>query len=243
MKRYTADLHIHSCLSPCAELDMTPKRIIEKAIEKGLDVIAISDHNSAENLEVAENIARRRGIALLHSLEATSAEEVHVLAILETLGDALSLQDILYEAMPPGINDERYWGSQLVVDEDDVVLGFNRRLLMGASGLALKELVDKIHALGGLAVASHADRESFGVFGQLGFIPADVRFDAIEVTRPEGPEDFLEKCGGAPCIMSSDAHRLSDIGRRTTTLILECPSFKELSMALRAEGGRGVAGP
>ena len=185
MRRFIGDLHIHTCLSPCGELDMTPKRIIDRALQRGLDIIAITDHNSAENVGVAMQVARAKGVTVLPAMEITSSEEVHVLALFESLEGVLQMQERVYENLPGGINDERHWGQQVVVNENDEVLGFNKRLLIGATGITLSALVNEIHAAGGLAIASHVDRPYFSVISQLGFIPEDVKFDALETTHPE----------------------------------------------------------
>lgn len=242
MKRrfFTADLHMHSCLSPCGQLDMTPKRIIEKALAKGLEIIAIADHNSAENLEVASRIASERGICLLPAMEITSAEEAHVLALFENTARALRMQQIVYDSLPAGLkNDERLWGEQVIVNERDEVMGFNTRLLLGATSLTLNRLVAEIHALGGLAVASHVDREAFSVVSQLGFIPDDIDFDALEVVNPRSDIRHPKKDGVIPLICSSDAHQLEDIGKKTTRLFIDEASFGQVASALR-EGGRRV---
>lgn len=229
-----ADLHVHSCLSPCAELDMTPKRIMEAAAKKDIEVIAITDHNSAENIGAALEAAAKAGITVLPAMEITSSEEAHVLALFGSLAAALSMQAIVYENLD-GVNNERLWGSQVVVNEADEVMGFNDRLLIGATGLPVKRLVEEIHALGGLAVASHVDREAFSLISQLGFIPDDLGIDAIEVTRVDAA---VEGGGHLPRLCNSDAHRLEDIGRRTMVLCMEEPTFDEIKLALRGMEGR-----
>jgi predicted metal-dependent phosphoesterase TrpH len=236
MKRFIADLHIHTCLSPCAELDMTPLRILRRAAERGLDIVAISDHNSAENIGVASGVASERGITLLPAMEVTSSEEVHILSLFGSLEAVLRMQEIVYENLEGEIGEDKAWGHQVVVNERDEVLDFNRKLLVGATRLGVKELVEKVHSLGGLAIASHADREAFGLVTQLGFIPEDLALDALEVTRSD------ENLGQPhiPRVMSSDAHRLEDIGRRTTEFHLESASFEEVAMALRGVDGRRV---
>jgi PHP family Zn ribbon phosphoesterase len=238
LKRFVADLHIHTCLSPCAEVDMTPLRIVERALAKGLDMIAISDHNSAENIGVAVEVAAGRGMALLPAMEVTSSEEAHVLAIFGTAEQAGRMQELVYGSLSGGPGGG--WGEQVVVNARDEVLGFNDRALFGATGLGLGDLVREIHALGGLAVASHVDREAFSVIGQLGFIPEDVEFDALEVTRPEKKGSLLSAYMGVPRVCSSDAHRLDDVGRRTTSFYMEEATFEEVARALKGLDGRSV---
>ncbi|MDA8171221.1 MAG: PHP domain-containing protein [Nitrospiraceae bacterium] len=237
---FTADLHIHSCLSPCAELDMTPKRIIQRALAGGLDIIAIADHNSCENLEPALRLAGKMGITLLAAMEVASAEEVHVLALFDSLQAALGMQEKVYASLPADLeNDPAFWGEQVVVNEAEEVLGFNSRLLAGATGMPLNALVEAIHALGGLAIASHVDRESFSVISQLGFIPPGVRFDALEVSGGKGVPPCVEEAGLA-AVSSSDAHRLEDVGKKKTRFLLDGASFSEIASALKSEGGRSV---
>jgi len=218
---------------------MTPARIVERAAEMGLDIIGISDHNSAENVRVAVEAAARRGLTAFPSMEITSSEEAHLLAVFDSADAALDMQALVYENLDPGVNDDRLWGTQVVVNADDEVMGFNRRLLIGATRLSLARLIDEVHRRGGLAVASHVDREAFSVISQLGFIPPELAFDALEVVGRGGG---LADLGGAPRVRFSDAHRLEDIGRRKTFFTMEEASVAEMALALRGAGGRGVAG-
>ncbi len=241
MKRFVADLHIHTCLSPCAELDMTPRRIIDAAIKKGLDIIAISDHNSAENIEAAMKIAGNTDITVLPAMEITSYEEAHVLAIFRSSEDALKMQEIVYAALPDYIDQpesSKLHGYQLVVNENDEIMEFNRRFFFGATSLSVKNIVDTVHNIGGIAVASHIDRESFSVISQLGIISEDMEFDAIEISRNTGRERAearFREYAYLPFIASSDAHHLNDVGRRTTAFFLEEISFDEIMAALKGK--------
>ena len=149
-----ADLHIHTCLSPCGDLDMTPKAIVENSLEKGLDIIAVCDHNSAENVEATIRIGLKKGIKVLPGLEICSREEVHSLAIFESAGQALQMQEIVYDHLK-GTNRPEFFGDQVVANEFDEVEGFNDHLLIGASGLGLIDIIDNVHKLGGISIASH----------------------------------------------------------------------------------------
>ena len=218
---------------------MTPKRIIQRALAEGLDIIAIADHNSCENLETALALAGKMGITLLPAMEISSAEEVHVLALFETPGAAMGMQEKVYLSMPADLkNDPDFWGDQVLVDAEDMVLGFNSRLLAGATGIPLNALVSAIHGFGGLAVASHVDRESFSVVSQLGFIPEGVRFDALEISGGGARMPAPLESSGLPGVRSSDAHRLDDVGRKKTRFWMEGASFSEIAMAFKSEGGR-----
>lgn len=236
MKRFTADLHVHTCLSPCAELDMTPLRIVRRAVEVGLDIIAVSDHNSAENVGAALRAARAAGITVLPAMEITSREEVHVLALFGSEEDALAMQGRVYRSLPRGFSGGT--DRQVVVNEEDEVMGFNGMLLIGATEFSFSRLVEEVHRAGGLAVASHVDRGAFSVMSQLGFLPEGVRLDAAEVINHKAADAVLLHQPDVPRLMSSDAHNLRDIGMRTTWLEMEEASFEELCLALRKEGGR-----
>mgnify|MGYP001615262694 FL=1 len=241
---FRADLHIHTCLSPCADIGMTPLRIIEKAASLGLNIIAISDHNSAENAEVARRLGMEKGINAIPGMEITSSEEVHVLGLFRHIEDALKMQNIVYENLQPGENDEKVFGMQVVVNEEEEVLGFNRRLLIGATRLSVNNLVETIHSFDGIAIAAHIDREGFGIISQLGFIPSDLKLDALEISSRvpiEEAESRFKEYSHIPWIVSSDAHSLNDIGKACTGFFMEDSTFEELSLALKGTGGRKIS--
>lgn len=243
LKEYKADLHIHTCLSPCSDLHMTPSAIAKTASEKDLDIIAVTDHNSAENVPAAKKTGENNGITVLAGMEVTSKEEVHVLALFEHYEEIQKLQEIIYEKLQQGENDVREFGEQVVVNEYNEVLSFNPRLLIGATGLSLKTIVDTIHSFGGLSIASHVDREAFGVVSQLGFIPEDVQFDALEMSPRidrKKAEHIFGNFNSIPWISSSDAHSLEEIAKRKTHFFIEEPSFNEITLALKNIDGRRV---
>jgi hypothetical protein len=234
-RRYQADLHLHTCLSPCADLSMGPRAIVERARERGLDVIGISDHNSTENSAAVRNAARDRNLTVLPGMEVTSREEVHILALFDAVDHALELQAMVYEHLP-GENDPEVFGMQVMVNEDHDVLGFNPRLLAGATDLSVERVVDCIHELEGLAIASHVDRESFGLLGQLGFIPPDLPLDALELSPHTSDEEARRRfpsCARFPLVRFSDAHFLDDIGKVSTSFLLDEPTVAEMRRSLR----------
>jgi PHP family Zn ribbon phosphoesterase len=238
-----ADLHIHTCLSPCADLSMTPRAVVERAASLGLDVIAVCDHNSVENAGVTQDLAKKKGITAIPGVEITSMEEVHILGLFGDMKSAEGMQNIVYESLQPGENDEDRFGMQVVANEDDEVVGFNGRLLIGATSLSVNMIVDLIRGFGGLAIASHIDREGFGIIGQLGFIPQDIEFDALEISPMTMLGDAMKAFSNyrhIPWVTSSDAHALEDIGRRTTGLVMCHPTLEELALALKGTAGRRV---
>ncbi|MFC1650456.1 PHP domain-containing protein [Candidatus Latescibacterota bacterium] len=240
LKEFRLDLHIHTCLSPCADLQMLPSEITKYAEMRNLDGIGICDHNSAENVPAVIKAGKREGLKVFGGMEITSSEEVHILCYFNDEKALMEMQNVVYDNLS-GENDENYFGEQLVVDEFDTVLGVNKKLLIGATTLMIREIENITHTLGGFAVASHIDRESFGIIGQLGFIPEELSLDALELSPDHNSGNIEEYgCYGIPFIKSSDAHFLSDIGKTCTTFLLNSLSFSEIVMALRCADGRTI---
>lgn len=242
LKTFNCDFHIHTCLSPCADLDMHPQALVKKILETELDLIAICDHNSSENATFVMNAARGKNINVLPGMEVTTAEEVHILAIFDSLDNLARLQDVVYQHLA-GENDETRFGVQAIVNEIGEVEGLNNKLLIGATDLSLDKLISHIHEFEGLAIAAHIDRESFSVLSQLGFIDDKIEFDALEVTPLTGIEKArirYQELSNYSFITSSDAHFLKDIGTAMTRIILQEASVAELKMAFAGQNGRCV---
>ena len=240
MKEYKMDLHIHTCLSPCAQPDMLPTAIIKRTKEENLDAIGICDHNSAENVSAVRKAGEREGVRVLGGMEICSSEEVHILTFFEDDDALFEMQNIVYENLS-GENDEGYLGEQLIVDEDDRITGSIKKLLIGATSIGIDKIVELVHSLGGLAVASHIDRDSFSIIAQLGFIPEELPLDALELSwRCESRKVNHYKSYGLPLVKSSDAHFLSDVGKVNTRFLLSVPSFSEVAMAFHGIEGRAA---
>jgi len=235
MRKVSADLHLHTCLSPCADNQMQATAIVEQAIKVGLDMIGICDHNSAENVAALVKAGAREDLTVIPGMEVTSSEEVHILGLFDSEKDLMLLQDMVYENLP-GENSEAAFGSQYVINEWNEPIEINTRLLVGATLLSVEQIVDAIHELSGLAVASHIDRERFGLIGQLGFIPDGLKLDAVEVSTSGAVTCEY----GYPVISSSDAHFLDAIGRNHSCFMVEEASFEEIGKALRQELGRRI---
>ncbi len=242
LRKFKADLHIHSCLSPCGDLQMSPQKIVREAVKKGIDLIAICDHNSSENSGAVIQASEGKELTVLPGIEVTSKEEVHIVALFEDVDEALKMQSLIYDNLE-GENNEDVFGMQVVANAEDEVLGFNKKLLIGATSLSVEMVVDFIHSFNGLAIAAHIDREGFGIIGQLGFIPPDLRLDALEISprmKMEEARVRFSEYQKFPFLCSSDAHYLDDIGKGTTTFMLEEAVFKELRIALKGEGDRKI---
>jgi len=235
MRKVRADLHLHTCLSPCADEQMKATAIVKQARKVGLDVIAITDHNSAENVAAVAKAGAREGLAVIPGVEVTSREEVHILGLFDTQQELMEMQDVIYEHLP-GENYDQAYGPQTIVDDRDRILGTNNKLLLGATTMTVEQIVQAIHQQSGLAIASHIDRERFSIIGQLGFIPKGLKLDAVEVstTTKITPEY------GYPVVTFSDAHFFPDIGNSYTNFMIEDISVDELRKALRNEMGRRI---
>jgi PHP family Zn ribbon phosphoesterase len=246
LRRFRADLHIHTALSPCGSDEMTPGAIVAAAKARGLDMIAVCDHNTAGNVLSVQQAgeAAGGGLAVIAGMEVTSAEEVHVVGLFPDAAAAERVSSRLRSLLPQADNGYyAFFGEQPRLGPDGCTMGSETVALALATPLDLNEAVDLIHEEGGLAVAAHIDRKSFGVFSQLGFFPTDAGFDGLEVSRwlaADSPRlaDFAAL--GVPLLSSSDSHFLEEIGAACTDLYLAEATFAELALALAGRGGRSA---
>ncbi len=243
LRRFRADLHIHTCLSPCGELTMYPRAVAGAALAAGLDIIAVTDHNATENAAAVRTAARGSRLAVFSGLEITTEEEAHVLGIFDPATDVAPVQAAVYGRLPEVPSLRAFAEDQVIVDAEDGVTGFNSHCLFGATTLSAREAVTLIHDNGGLAVAAHLDRPSFSVLSQLGFIPPGLELDAVEgsplLTLEEAVNTFRLETP-LPVLLSSDAHKPEDIGAAATVLLLAEPTIDEVRKALRGTDGRRV---
>ncbi len=233
------DLHIHSCLSPCAELEMAPRAIVRRARTAGLDALAVCDHNSARNAPALRDACTEAGMPCLFGLEIATAEELHVLAIFDTVEAALAMTEQVYAALPKRANQPAIFGDQPVVNVDDEILELEWRLLSAPTSLALRDASARVHQLGGIWIAAHVDRPSFSVFSQLGLLTGDEGFDALELTPRADRETWRRRGGMLPTLRASDAHQLDAIGLVWNEADLPVFSVAALRAALTADAVRG----
>ncbi len=232
------DLHVHTCLSPCAELSMVPRTIAERARQTGLDAVGICDHNAAANVQAVCEAGREAGIAVIAGMEVTTAEEIHLLALFDSEEQLQEFADLVRNHLS-GSNDPEFFGDQIVVEKNGDPVALEEGLLIGATDLGVKRTVKEIHRLYGLAIACHVDRQTFSILSQLGFIPAELDLDAVELSRHAGPEEHYE-LRSLPVVRSSDAHFPEEIGSAFTTFFVEEATVAEIGMALSAREGRKI---
>ncbi len=241
-KFFIADLHIHTVLSACAETEMMPEFIIERAQELGLNLIAVTDHNSAENAAAVVAAAHGTGIKVLPGMEVQTREEVHMLCLFDTLEQAASWQETVYAHLPPLKNKENVFGAQIVIGADGVPVGYNDRLLATSTFFSVEQVVQHVKGLGGLCIPCHVDRPAYSLIANLGFIPPDLGIRGVEISHLVSPQEArarFPQLAGYSLVASGDAHRLKEIARRTTLKMVEA-TVAELALALAGEGGRGV---
>jgi len=243
MKVFRADLHIHTVLSPCGDLDMSPVNIVSEAARKGLDIIGITDHNSTRHCKLIKRLAAQKGIFVLQGAEITTKEEVHCLAFFENT-DALDLfQEFLDNNLPDLINDPDKFGYQVQVDENDIVIFEEKRLLTNALSKSFEEVEAFTRNLNGLFIPAHIDKLKNSIYSQLGFLPVNMKADALEISRLTSPEKFTAahpEIKGFTITRSSDAHFPDNIGTIFTNFSMETRSFSEIRQALKGVNGRKV---
>jgi PHP family Zn ribbon phosphoesterase len=233
MDRVAIDLHIHSNLSPCGEEEMTPNNIVNMALIKELDFIAVTDHNTAKNLPAVMAVAKELGggICILPGIEVTTKEEAHILAYLPTLEAAMELDQIIYEHLPEVMNEKELFGPQYVMDEHDNIIGEVDKLLISATDIGVDRLWDLVTALGGILVPAHIDRKSYSLIASLGFIPLELDIKTCEVSKKETFDNVLKNFRffkDYQFIHGSDAHQLEDMAERE--YFLELPDMQRQTL-------------
>ena len=240
MKTYIAELHVHTVVSPCAAVEMIPPLIVQEALEQQINLIAITDHNTTANVEAVQKAAAGTGLTVLPGMELQTSEEVHLLCLFDTL-EQLALWQALVDAnMPPLENNIDYFGEQFVVDETGEFIRRETQLLLTSADLTLKEAVAQVAKLGGLAIPAHVNRPAFSLIANLGFVPPDVPFDALEISRhltPAAARQKFPQLKNYPLIQNGDVHYLTDfLGANRCQLA--APTIAELKLALLNEQGR-----
>lgn len=220
------DLHIHSCLSPCGCEDMTPNNIVNMSVIKGLDVISLCDHNCTANIKALSKAAQKAGILFIPGIEINTAEEVHILGLFENTENACAFGDKVYLALPDFPNNEDFFGRQLMMDENDIVTGKAEKLLISALPFSLDECVRMIREHGGAAVPAHINKGANSILNNLGFLPQNLNFTALEVFQ-NMPADAAD-LSGYRILYSSDAHFLEDISERKNYIEAEEKTISEI---------------
>ncbi len=232
-----ADFHIHTVLSPCGDIEMTPAFIVSRAKERSISVIGITDHNSTLQVPQIIPIAEREGIFVLAGAEITSKEEVHILAFVDGEENRCKLQSYIDFYLPKIQNNVDYFGYQLVVDEEERVLCEVEYLLINAISRSLSQITEFVHSLGGIVIPAHIDKRQNSLMSQLGFVPPDLDVDAFELSPKMDRERFIREnpyLKNRSFVHSSDAHYPADFGDTFTKLDIHGElSFESIKSALK----------
>lgn len=243
---YWVDLHIHTVLSPCGELEMGAPEIVRKVREAGIDIIAISDHNRADNCAAIMEAAAGDPV-VFPAIEVQTAEDIHVVTIFPDLAGVLDFQAWLWEAMPPIPNDPDVFGDQVVVGANNEIIRMEDTLLIQGAGYEIDTIVKRARGAGAIVNLAHVDRPAFAYPAVLGPIPADYAVDAFELSKHldfEQAQAWREKYPGRTFIRSSDSHSLDTLCRANCTkMLLEAPIFEEVRLALAGRDGRRISWP
>jgi len=230
--RCRIDLHNHSCLSPCGSLEMSPARLVDEAVRKGIEILGLTDHNAVDNLPAFDVCCRRAGILPVFGLEVTGREEAHLLCLFGELKPAMEFGYLVYESLMTVMNDPESMGDQIIVDEDENILGEAEKFLIGgAADYSMEDLLAMVQKRGGLFIPAHIDRPAFSISSQLGFLP-EGNYDAVEVMHSPCPLNN----GRYPEITGSDAHYPENVGVRSFEMDLAERSFSGLRNALKTAG-------
>lgn len=210
-----ADLHLHSCLSPCGDLFMSPKTIVETLVSKNIKLAALTDHNTSLDTPAFAACCKKHNIAALYGMEAQTSEELHVLTLFADEKTALDFCAGWYDLLPNVINKPDKTGDQVYVDENDDIVGEVEKYLITSASVSLDELAKQVHKLGGIVIPAHVDRPAFSMTSQLGCV-VDGDWDALEFVKPDVAPELLPSA--YPVTTSSDAHYIEHIGRRAFDL-------------------------
>ncbi len=222
------DLHNHSCLSPCGSDDLTPALLAVEAMEQGIGILALTDHNSARNLPAFKEACELCSIMALFGIEVTTVEDVHVLTLFEKIEDAMQFGSFIEYLLPPIKNNPRLFGNQLVVNVEGEVLETVEKLLISTSGISFSDVIEEAISRDALVIPAHIDKGANSVLTNLGFLP-DLHYSALEALRIPVKAETYNKT----ILTSSDAHRLEEVGQRSCYLEMDEISFEALKASLR----------
>ncbi|HWQ45795.1 MAG TPA: PHP domain-containing protein [Longilinea sp.] len=240
LSTFRAEIHIHTVLSPCAAVEMIPPLIIETAVDQGINLIAITDHNATANVEAVMKAAVGTNVSVLGGMEIQTREEVHVICLFPGLDQVNAWQKMVDQALPDLPNNVEFFGEQFVVDQTGDFIRSEPRLLSTSTSLSIEDAYERVHALGGLFIPAHVNRKAYGLIANLGFIPPNIIPDAVEISRHLPVSDAVKnfpQLSAYPIIQSGDVHQLDEFLGYNEFLLFE-PTIEELSLALQGSEGR-----
>lgn len=231
----TYDLHIHTGLSPCSEEEMTPNNIVNMALISELDVIAITDHNTCENIEAVLEVAKSTDLVVIPGIEVETKEEIHMICLFPSCECAYNMQCEVYEHLPQMKNRKSIFGEQILYDSEDERIGTVERLLSFATDITLDELFELCERFQGVCIPAHIDRPSYSIISNLGMLPDNLKFETLEVSRHSDVKIYRKKYSTYRVIQSSDAHELGHIGMCLETLEVDERSIMGVINKLKSQ--------
>jgi 3',5'-nucleoside bisphosphate phosphatase len=242
MNKFRADLHVHTVLSPCAEVEMIPPLIVQQAIEMNIDLIAITDHNASANFPAVQKAAAGSSLKVLPGMEVQTREDVHLLCLFDSLPQIEAWQATVDASLPDTLNHAEFFGEQFVVDENGDYVRTELRMLLASTQLSIDDVFEQVNNLGGLVIPAHVDRTTYGLFPTLGLLSDQWPVLGFEISRlitPEKARNKFPALGTYPLIQSGDVHRLDEfVG--STILMLQERTVDEIRMALKGEEYRQI---
>ncbi len=242
LKTFVAELHLHTVVSPCAAVEMIPPLIVREAVARGINLMAVTDHNTTANVAAVQKAAANSDVTVLPGMELQTKEEVHLLCLFDTLDQMAAWQIFVDNRMPRLENNIEYFGEQFVVDETGEFIRREEQLLLTSAQISLDEAVAEVTRLEGLAIPAHVNRSSFSLIANLGFVPVDIPFEALEISRhitPAAAQETFPQLQQYPLIQSGDVHYLHEF-LGTTHFQLAAPTLSEMKRAFLAEDQRSV---
>jgi hypothetical protein len=243
MRTFRTDLHIHTVLSPCGGLEMSPVNIVSLANKRELEIIGITDHNSTRHCHEVWRLARNTNLTVLPGCEMTSREEVHCLGLFEDFDALNSFQQFIDQNLILIPHNPKIFGYQVIVDANENILEELDYYLGASLNVSIEEIEQKVHELDGIFIPAHVDRPRNSLFSQLAFLPPQLQVDALQISKLADEKSIREKYRINPkisIVRFSDAHFPDDLGKTYTTFNLEEPTFAEIRKALKGEDGRSV---
>jgi PHP family Zn ribbon phosphoesterase len=242
MKKFRADLHVHTVLSPCADVAMIPPLIVQNALEHGIDLIAITDHNASANVPAVQKAAEGTNLTVLPGMEVQSREDVHLLTLFEHLDQLEVWQEQVDKSLPDLPNQPEFFGEQFVVDETGDFIRSEPRLLLTSTNFSIDEIFDRVSAMGGVVIPAHVERFSFGLFPTLGLISEKWQLLALEISRHITPEKAIARFPALrnyELVQDGDVHQLEDF-LGATIFTLAAPTLLEMRLAFHHIDGRDI---
>lgn len=231
MAKLSYDLHIHSCLSPCGDEDMTPANIVNMAKLLDLNIIAVTDHNSCKNCPAVYSYARKNNILAIPGMELCTMEEVHVLCFFKSLEDAMAFDAYVYKRLMKTPNNDEIFGKQEIYNEEDEKIGDEPYLLINATDISFDSISSLMKEYNGVYIPAHVDKSYNSLISNLGFVPPGADFTCVEIMNPQkakeliGDHTYLKKCN---IIANSDAHSLGQINEGINFLEVRDDNIKSI---------------